>query len=57
MQIAGARKLTSQEERELNQLDKQITQIMLKAERNIKGHNTNYPWSPELHDSVRSVSI
>ena len=43
MQIAGERKLTSQEEKDLNQLDKQSTQIMLKVERNIKGHNNTYP--------------
>ena len=34
--------MTSQEEKEQNLLDKQITQIMLKAERNIKGHNNTY---------------
>ena len=57
MQIAGERKLTSQEEKDLNQLYKQSTQIMLKVERNIKGHNNTYPQSPGLHDSVRTVSI
>ena len=30
---------------------------MLKAERNITGHNNTYQWYPELHDAVRSVSI
>ena len=30
---------------------------MLKAENNIKGQSNTYPWSPELHDAVRSVSI
>ena len=30
---------------------------MLKAENNVKGQNNTYPWSPELHDTVRSVSI
>ena len=57
MQIVGERKLISQEEKDLNQLDKQITQIMLKTGRNIKGHNKTYPWSPELYNTVRSVSI
>ena len=37
MQIASKRKLTWHEETKLNQLDKQITNIMLKAENNIKG--------------------
>ena len=30
---------------------------MPKAERNIKGHNNTYPWFPELHDVVKTVSI
>ena len=30
---------------------------MLKAEHNIKGRNNTYPWSPELHEAVRNVSI
>ena len=30
---------------------------MLKIERNIQGYNNTYPWSPELHDAVRYVSI
>ena len=30
---------------------------MLKAENNIKGRNNTYPWSPELHDAVRTASI
>ena len=57
MQIARAKQLISQEEKELNQLDKKITQIMLKTERNIKDHNDTCPWSPELHDTVKSISI
>ena len=57
MKLATARKLTSQEEKYLNQLDKQITNIMIIAKNNIKGHHNTYPWSPELHDAVRMVSI
>ena len=57
MQIAGERQLTSQEEKELNQLDKQITQIMINSQRNVKGNNNTYPWSPKLHNAVKSVSI
>ena len=30
---------------------------MPKAERNIKGQNNTYPWSPEVHDEVRAVLI
>ena len=30
---------------------------MIKAEKNIKGHNNTYPWSPKLHDAVRYVLI
>ena len=36
IRIACERKLITQEEKDLNQLDKQITQIIIKAERNIK---------------------
>ena len=30
---------------------------MMKAENNIKGKNNTYPLSPELHETVRTVSI
>ena len=30
---------------------------MLKAEKKIKGHDNKSPWSPILHDAVRTVSI
>ena len=57
MQIASKRKLTCHEATELNQLGKQITNMMLKAENNIKGQNNTYLWSSELHNVVRSVFI
>ena len=57
MQIASKGKLTCHETTELNQLDKQITNMMLKAENNIKDQNNSYLWSPELHNVVRSVFI
>lgn len=57
MKLASARKLTSQEEKWLNQLNKQITNILIIEEQNIKGHHNSYSWSPELHGTVRLVSI
>ena len=57
MKIASKRKLTRQEEIDLNTLEKMITTFMLNAENNITGKNNTYPWSPELHDAVRAVSI
>ena len=55
--IATDQKLTTKEEKVLNRLDKQTTAIMIKVEINIKGHNNTYLWSPELHGTVRNVSI
>ena len=34
-----------------------ITRIMLKAENKIVGQENKAPWSPILHDAVRTVSI
>ena len=49
--------MTTKEEKELNQLDKQITTIMIEVEKTIKSHHNIYPWSSELHNDVRTVSI
>ena len=43
--IATIRTLTPTEEKELNTIDDEITEILLKAEKNIKGEQHNLPWS------------
>ena len=51
------RKLTQEEEIDLNRIDQLITKIMLKAEKCINNQQHNFPWSPALHDTIRNVSI
>ena len=57
MTISKTRKLTLEEEINLNRIDKLITTIMLRAEQKIHNQHHNSPWSPELHDSIQIVSI
>ena len=57
MIIGKQRKLTKDEEVNLNRIDQLITKIMLKVEKKISNQHHNSPWSPELHDSIRTVSI
>ena len=55
--ISKNRKLNDNEEKQFNYLDMNITGIMLKAEKKIVGQVNKSPWSPILHDAVRTVSI
>ena len=57
MKISKQRKLTKEEEVNLDRIDKLITKIMLSVEKKINSQQHNSPWSPELHDSIRIVSI
>ena len=54
--IATKRKLTPLEEKELNNIDEEITAILLKAEKSIKGEQHNLPWSPRLHDAIKNIN-
>ena len=51
------RKLTQEEETDLNRIYQLITKIMLKAEKSINNQQHNSPRSPALHDAMRIVSI
>ena len=57
MIISKKRRLTKDEEVNLNRIDQLITKIMLKSEKNINNQQHNSLWSPELHDSIRTVFI
>ena len=55
--IVSSRKVPAKEEQELKYLDKQITTTILKVENTITGTQYTYPWSSELHDAIRTISI
>ena len=57
MIIGKQRKLTQDEEVNLNRIDELITKNMLKIENKINNQHHNFPWSPELHDFIQTVSI
>ena len=57
MKISKQRKLTKEEEVNLDRIDKLITKIMLRAKKKINNQQHNSIWSPELHDSIKIVSI
>ena len=57
MTISKTSKLTLEEEINLSRIDKLITTIMLRAEKKIHNQHNSSPLSPELHDSIRIVSI
>ena len=55
--ISKQRKLNNDEKVNLTRIDQLITKIMLKAEKKINNQHHNSPWSPELHDSIRTVHV
>ena len=55
--ISKKYRLTKDEEVNLNIIDQLITKIMLKVEKKINNQHHNSPWSPELHDSIRTVHV
>ena len=57
LKISKQRKLTKEEEVNINRIDILITKIMLRVENKINNQQHNSPWSLELYDSIRTVSI
>ena len=55
-QIAKLNKLNNNDEKELNQIDDDITTSMLQAEKSIQTQHHNHPWSPTLHRAIRKVT-
>ena len=55
--IATKRKLTSIEEKELNNIDEEITEILARVGKSIKGEQHNLPWYPRLHDAIKTLSL
>ena len=55
--ILKDRKLSDNEEKELNQIDNIITSAMKKAESKTMGKFADEHWSPELHRAVRTLTI
>ena len=55
--IAVTRKISVIEEQLLNIIDSSITQIMIEAEKKTNKFNHNYPWSPDLHTAIKTISI
>lgn len=51
--IVKQRQLNEKEEKEMNIIDKEITELMIKAENNINRHQHNELWSPTLHDAIQ----
>ena len=55
--IAKLNKLNNNDEKELNQIDDDITTSMIHAEKSIQTQHHNHPWSPALHRAIRKVTI
>ena len=55
--IVKHNKLNNNDEKELNQIDADITTSMLTAEKSIQTQHHNHPWPLSLHRAIRKVTI
>ena len=55
--ILKERKLSANEEKNLNQIDNIITSAMKKTELKAMGNFADEPWSPEIHRAARKLTI
>ena len=54
--IVKINKLNNNDEKELNQIDADITISMLNTEKSILTQHYTHPWSPALHRAIRKVT-